>query len=153
MKPRFLLPHSFKKVGWLLLIPSVVFGVFVQHFDFYIEGFELAVGTEPIFRKAEAKNNMTNELAGALILISGFFVAFSKERIEDELVSRIRLESLQWSVYLNYALLLGGILFVYGQDFIYVMIYNMYTILIFFIIRFHFILYVKDKLVSKTEPA
>lgn len=145
MKPRFLLPHSFKKLGWVLLIPSVVFGVFVQHFEFYIEGFDLAIGTD--------ENNMTNELAGALILISGFFVAFSKEKVEDELVSRIRLESLQWSVYLNYGLLLGALLFVYGEDFFVVMVYNMFTILIFFIVRFHFVLYVRDKVLSKTEPA
>jgi hypothetical protein len=117
MKPRFLLPHSFKTVGWVLLIPSLVFGVFVQHFDFYIEGFDLAVGSDQIFEKPGAKNNMTNELAGVLILISGFFVAFSKERIEDELVSRMRLESLQWSVYLNYALLLGALPFCVRREF------------------------------------
>jgi hypothetical protein len=88
-----------------------------------------------------------------LLLVSGFMVAFSKERQEDEYVSKVRLESLQWSVYLNYALLLLAIMFVFDESFFYVMIYNMYTILIFFIVRFNFVLNVKDKMFNKAEVA
>jgi hypothetical protein len=75
-----------KKVGSVLFIPALVFGVFVQHFDFYIDGFDLAVGTDQLFEKAGAKNNKTNELAGVLILISGFFVAFSREGLKMSLL-------------------------------------------------------------------
>lgn len=85
--------------------------------------------------------------------MSGFCVAFSREKLEDEWVNRVRLESLQWSVYLNYALLLIALLVVYDEGFFYVMVYNMFTILIFFIIRFNFVLYVKDRLFHKTESA
>lgn len=152
MKPRFLLPHSLKKVGWILFIPAIIFGIAVLHMDFEIAGFDLRVGTTSILVAGEPlNNNLTNELAGLMFLFSGFLVGFSKERMEDERVSKIRLESLQWSVYLNYALLLFALLLVYDEEFLYVMVYNLFTILIFFIVRFHFVLYIKDRLFRKTE--
>ena len=152
MKPRYLLPHSFKKIGWMLFIPSLLFAIIVQHFEYEIPGFAIALDNSSIFVEGKAlNNNLTNELAGILLLITGFFVAFSKEKLEDEWVSRVRLESLQWSVYLNYALLLIALIIVFEEAFFYVMIYNMYTILIFFIIRFNFVLHIKDKLFHKTE--
>ncbi|MGC1241155.1 MAG: hypothetical protein WA874_06195 [Chryseosolibacter sp.] len=154
MKPRFLLPHSFKKFGWMLLIPSVIFGIIVQHFEYEIPGFALAVGSGGVLVSGTPlKNNLTNELAGVLILVSGFVVAFSKEKLEDEYVSKVRLESLQWSVYLNYGLLLLALLFVFDEAFFYVMIYNLYTILVFFIVRFNFVMHLKDRWFHKTETA
>lgn len=154
MKPRFLLPHPLKRVGWVLLIPSLIFGVFVQHYEFAIPGFDLLLNHDGVLVAGKPlANNLTNELAALLILVSGFFVAFSKEKIEDEWVSRVRLESLQWSVYLNYALLLLTFMFVYEEAFFLVMIYNMFTILIFFIMRFNYVLYIRDKLFHKAESA
>jgi hypothetical protein len=47
-------------------------------------------------------NNILNEILGVVIILSLLVVAFSKEKSEDEYISKIRLESLVWSVYLNY---------------------------------------------------
>ena len=151
MKARFLLPHGLKMPGWAVFVPSVIFGVLVQHFGYEIPGFSIAVDSSVLVSGVPLENNLTNELAAMLILVSGFFIAFSKESIEDERVSQVRLESLQWSVYLNYALILISLLVVYEEDFFYVMIYNLFTILLFFIVRFNFMLYLKDRL-SKPEP-
>lgn len=82
-------------------------------------------------------NNILNEILGIIMIISSVLVAFSKEVNEDEYISKIRLESLVWAVYLNYAILLLAFVFVYGMSFLWVMIFNMFTILIFFIIRFN----------------
>ncbi|MCB0375018.1 MAG: hypothetical protein KDD04_03770, partial [Sinomicrobium sp.] len=60
-----------------------------------------------------------------------------KEKDEDEFIGRIRLESLVWATYVNYGVLLLSFLFVYGLSFFWVMIVNMYTILIFFVVRFN----------------
>lgn len=141
MKPRFLLEHSFKRIGWLLLFPAIVLGVAVLHFDFEINGFEIHAG-EGFFMEGKPLNNLTGELAFVLVLAASFMVAFSKEKIEDEWVSRTRLESLQWSVYVNYALLLFANLFLFDGNFFIIMVYNMFTILFFFIGRFNFVLYV-----------
>ncbi|MEO5599848.1 MAG: hypothetical protein ABIR06_02865 [Cyclobacteriaceae bacterium] len=153
MQPRFLLPHFLKRIGWTFFIPALAFGIIVQHNEYEIPGFALAIGNGILVSGHPLKNNLTNELAVLMILISGFFVAFSKEKIEDEWVSKVRLESLQWSVYLNYALLVLTVLFVYDEGFFLVMIYNMFTMLIFFIVRFHYVLHIKDRLFNKTESA
>jgi len=137
--------------GWVVFVPSVIFGVLVQHFDYEIPGFFIAVDSSVLVLGVPLENNLTNELAAVLILVSGFFIAFSKELIEDERVSQVRLESLQWSVYLNYALILVALLVVYEENFLYVMIYNLFTILLFFIVRFNFVLYLKDRLSRKPE--
>lgn len=83
------------------------------------------------------KNNILNEILGVLIILSSILVAFSKEKLEDEYISKIRLESLVWAVYFNYGILLVLFLFVFELSFLWVMIFNMFTILLFFIIRFN----------------
>ena len=82
-------------------------------------------------------NNILNEIIGVMLIISFLLVAFSKERQEDELIAKIRLESLVWATYVNYAVLLFSMIFIFGMSFLWVMIFNMFTILLFFIIRFN----------------
>ena len=75
-------------------------------------------------------------------------VGFSKEKQEDEFIAEVRLNSLLWAVAVNYILLLLAFIFVYGTPFLQVMIYNMFTILVIFIARFHYILYKNCKTFS-----
>jgi hypothetical protein len=141
MKTRFLLPHLFKTIGWLAFLPSLLLGIMANYY-----GLEFSI----LNVRFPVDNNLTNEFAAMFLLISGFFIAFSRERIEDEWVSQVRLESLQWSVYLNYALLLLAIWAFYDREFFEVLVYNMYTILIFFIIRFNYVLRIKNRWNEKT---
>src|SRR6266436_8925278 len=46
-----------------------------------------------------------------MVLVGLFLVAFSKEKIEDEQIVQLRLDSLRWAIYLNYAILLFGLIF------------------------------------------
>ena len=64
-----------------------------------------------------------------------------KEKQEDEFLSQIRLESLVWATYINYAVLAFSILFIHGMAFFDVMVFNMFTILIFFLVRYNWRLY------------
>jgi len=83
--------------------------------------------------------------------LSSLLVAFSKEESEDEYISKIRLESLVWAVYFNYAILLISSLFIFDFAFLWVMIFNMFTILLFFIIRFNWQIYKLKKFVHYEE--
>ena len=151
MKTKFLFPNQFKLAGWLLLIPSAIIGMLIIFYDFelkfldsevfaiYSGGINFMGGSNTIF--GFEKNNITDEIFGILFLIGAIFVAFSKEKKEDEFISKTRLESLLWATYMNYAVLIFCFLFFFGTGFFIVMIFNMYTILIFFIIRFNYILY------------
>jgi Ca2+-dependent lipid-binding protein len=77
--------------------------------------------------------------------LGAVMVAFAKEKHEDEFIAKIRLESFLWATYINYAILLFSFLFFYGIGFMYVMIFNMFTIIILFIVRFNYILYRSTK--------
>ena len=90
-------------------------------------------------------NNFSDEVACVGFIVSLILIGFSKEKIEDEAIQFFRLEALQWAVYANYLVLILSILLCYGSLFFNVMTYNMFTILILFIIRFRFVLYQHTK--------
>jgi len=52
----------------------------------------------------------------------------------------IRLESLVWATYINYGVLILALIFVYDIPFFWVLVFNMFTTLIFFIIRYNWAL-------------
>lgn len=144
MKLNYLFPHRFKRIGIMLLIPSIFLGWYVVNYDIEPELFDLKVpaifvdeifGEKYIFGMTE--NNILNELIGIILIVSFLMVAFSKEKQEDELIAKVRLESLVWATYVNYAVLLISMIFIFGISFLWVMIFNMFTILLFFIIRFN----------------
>lgn len=144
MKASNLLPFNVKRLGWIILLPSLFFGVMVLYFEFAIPGFEVEIPYASTFISGKPMlNNLTDELVAIIVIVSLALVAFSEEKEEDEWVSKIRLESLQWSVYANYILLILAILFVYDMHFFEVLVYNMYTILVLFILRFNYVLRVK----------
>lgn len=144
MKLNYLFPSKYKKIGWIIFIPTLIFGLFTIIFEYEPEIMDtkvFAIFIDEFFKKDRflgmLDNNILNEILGVIMIISSVLVAFSKELNEDEYISKIRLESLVWAVYLNYAILLLAFLFVYSMSFLWVMIFNMFTILIFFIIRFN----------------
>jgi len=149
MESKFLLPNKLKKVGWIMLAISILiwsYVTFVVQDDLpFLETTVFAfIGSE--FLKSEVsyfafiKANITFTLIGSLFLIGGLLVVFSKEKIEDEYISKLRLQAFQWAFLINYIILLLLFLFVYGMEFFYVMVYNMFTMLVLFIIRFQYLL-------------
>ena len=87
------------------------------------------------------ENNIIDEILLSVFILSGLVFAFSKEKIEDEMTSKIRLESLVWSTYANYLLFFLSVWFIYGWIIYTVMIIALYTHLLFFIIRFNWKIY------------
>ncbi len=160
MKSRFLFPHRFKLIGLLLFIPFTALGIIttLKEFKFNFLTFNIP----PQLRFAGFYNhsngdrityvlnkvNFTNEFAFAGIIVSLFFIAFSKIKFEDEYISKVRLVSLQWSLYINYGILLIASYFFHGFVFLYLPLFNMFTPLVIFTLFFHFQIYVKP-LISK----
>lgn len=151
----YLFPNRLKKLGWLLFIPSligaVLFSIYEPEFEFRsLKTF--AVYNDDFFNSKKffnlIENNLIDEILGVLLIVGGLLVAFSKEKIEDEMVAKIRLESLVWATYVNYSVLLLCLLFVYGMPFLSVMMYNMFTLLFFFIFRFYWMIYKSSKAID-----
>ena len=150
---QFLFPHKYKKVGWWILIPAIILGVLcmimpdilsISPKDVY--QFIHPTGGKIVSGHSDfLSGNLITTLTGILILIGGTFVGFSKNKEEDEFVEKIRFESLILAVYVNNIILLLCLIFVWGFDFLNVMIYNMFTTLLFFIFCFYLRLYLNKK--------
>ena len=143
MKTKYLFPYRLKSFGWIILIPSLILGLHYLMTDYepgFLDFRVLAFFDNPLFEDGEfmslIDNNFYNEILGALIILGALFVGFSKEKVEDELISTIRLESLVWATYINYGILLLSLIFVYDLSFFYVLVLNMFTILLLFILNF-----------------
>lgn len=149
MKTLFLFPNQFKKIGWILFVPSVVITILiavlnistdeylnVTVFSFYDEQFNRGSSFFKLI-----KNGIVDELLTIGIILGGIIVGFSKHKDEDEMISKIRYESLVWATYINYGMILFFTLFVYGLPYLNVLFFNMFTLLMFFIFRFHYVIY------------
>jgi len=144
MNASYLFPNKYKKLGWVILVPSIIIGC-ISFFGDYTPSFLDAkvpsLFSNGIFEGNDwfklVRTNLLDEIAGVALIVSGLLVAFSREKNEDEFISTIRLESLVWATYVNYAILLLAIIFVHDFPFFTVMVFNMFTILIIFIIRFY----------------
>jgi len=158
MSNTLLLPNKFKLLGWFLLIVAVILFVAssFEVFDLFPEKSKVfAIFNKEIFGQSQfftlIETNITLTVVGVLFIIGAMMVGFSKEKREDEFIAKLRLSSLLWAVWVNYALLFLAFLFVYGTDFLTVMMYNMFTILIIFIVRFNYLLYKNSKVVLDEE--
>lgn len=118
-----LLPHRFRRIGWVLLAPATLLGIALQWCDFSPE--QLA---SPLARWSPWLNNVA--LVG--ILAGLLMVACSREPVEDEMIARIRLNALLAALYVHTAVVIVAALTVYGLDFFYVMVYNLFTLPLLF---------------------
>ena len=156
MNHKLLLPNKYKVPGWILLIPSTIYGII-----FTAKGFQdfLAFKTnvfviinDELFKATQyftfANVNVTPTIAAMLFIAGALLVSFSKEKREDEFIANLRLSSLLWAVLVNYIVLFFAFAFVYGNSFFNVMVYNIFTVLIIFIARFNYLLYKNNKAAS-----
>ncbi|MBV6642726.1 MAG: hypothetical protein KI791_18555 [Cyclobacteriaceae bacterium] len=158
MNTKLLLPAKFKKYGWLIFLPSVVIGILYLIFDFHFEiltiqvfaiSFDGFASNRELFGFIE--NNILDEILGLSVITGGMVVAFSKEFDEDEFISKMRLECLVWAFLWNYGLLAIAFVLFYEFSFLSIMVYNMFTPLILFIIRFNWLLWRSRKSVKYEE--
>ena len=159
MKTHFLFPNKYKKIGWILFISSLIMAILLQIFpermNHLLEINVFAISNTGLFDYNKyfsfIKNSIIDELTLFGLIIGGILIGFSKLKIEDEFTSKIRYESLVWSTYLNYGLILFFTIFLYGFSYLNVLFYNTFSLLLFFIIRFHYSIYKLNKAASDDE--
>lgn len=148
MKTNYLLPNKYKTIGWILLVLGLISGVLLMLTDYESQLLQTKVlavyNNDSIFENNKGffkviENSIANELSAIAIIIGGLLVGFSKEKIEDEFVSKLRMDSLAWAMIVNYIVLLFSIVFIYNLTFFDVLVFNMFTPLLFFIIRFNYL--------------
>ena len=112
-----LFPHSFQRIGWVVFAISAAIGAYILFTD-------------------NTDSYLLNNIAIIGTCIGAILATCSRENIEDEMTGQIRLNSLLIALYINYAILIVCSLVIYDLDFLSVMLYNMFTILLIFMVVF-----------------
>ena len=162
MKKTFLFPTCFRKIGWIISIVTLLYFVigvifFADKFDFNFK-MPAIVGLEKIYNLIPekdyfvlAKTSFMATLFPVLMIIGFIFIAFSRERNEDEYVSKIRERALVWSVLVTCVLLILAILFIYGFDALYVFWFDFLFFLLLFVIKFRIDIFRFNRSTKKDE--
>lgn len=127
-----LFPHSFQRIGWIIFALGI------------------ALGAYAVFKGFNGSYTMNN-ITIISIIIGGVLATCSCEKIEDEMTQQLRLNALLMALYINYAALIVCSLLVYDMDFLNVMIYNMFTILLIFMIVFRWKIWRMKKALKNEE--
>lgn len=158
MKTKFLLPPNYKIIGWVLLGISLFIYLYINiigDIPILSEARILCLynSDSPFMQKPPVsrffqwhKTDIQLDIVGILMITGCLFVAFSRLKVEDEFIMKIRLESLVWATIVNCILMIIAILAIWGSDFLVVMEYSMVTSLILFVIRFHYELFMSKKI-------
>lgn len=152
MKNSYLFPAYFKKIGWCMFPFMLAFSIYVLYIKNGLN-WDVSMWTFVSDSKwfGTSVQDISDEIAFTGMTVSLLFIAFAKRKDEDEYISRIRLESLVWAVIANYAILTAATWLVYGFPYFNVMLYNMFTILILFIVKFQLALYKLKKSMRNEE--
>jgi hypothetical protein len=153
MQTNFLFPNRFKVIGWLLFIPSFIFGIVCRILEIEIDNYlpikvfaiyKTGIFTENVFFDF-MENTILDEIVLICLIVGGILIGFSRLKVEDEYIAKIRYESLVWATYFNFGFLLFSTFFIFGTVYFEVMILNIFSMLLFFIIRFHYMIYKLQK--------
>lgn len=151
MKNTLLIAHRWKIVGWILIVPSFLAGIYYLAND-CPEGLMVTLPDwlsrilwieQFMSNRMPVTLSLVDELISLSLMAGLLLLTFSREKTEDEWIQRVRLESLQWAVLVNSLLLSVFIICAHGTPFLTVMVYNMFTPLLIFVARFYYVLYLK----------
>lgn len=132
----FLFPHVFRPIGWIVLLPTFLLGILLLCDVLSIDGI-----VETIL--------IDTAIIG--IALGSVFITCSRERIEDEMTSTIRLNALLSSLYTYVVFLVIWTLAVNGMAYLYVMVASLVMLPIIFVVRFRYEMHNYYKIKSDEE--
>jgi len=150
MKSNYLFPIVFRKIGWSLFIPVLLFGIGhlicdIYEYEFLNLGSTKTVAlVNGIFKNEYlciTENDWTEEFIIVFSTISMLFIGFSKEKDEDECIANIRMKALTWATIANSILLFVGTMLIFGTAYLYFMDIYMFSFLLLFIIKYTWDIY------------
>ncbi len=163
-KERFLISRKWLYIGSALFagalgmhISSILHGygselLFPKTFDLaWNNAIEFILGKAPAHLSTRSDyKNIYDTLVVCLGIIGLLFITFSKEKVEDEYISDIRLNALSWAIISHYFMIIIATILIWGENYIEIMAYAMFTPMIFFIVRFNYLKYkMRKSLVSE----
>lgn len=134
-----LLPYQWKFLGLFLTIIGILLAVFYLWYDFRFTLPVFAVFSSFLETKmfVTFRTNFADELILLLLLIGLGLVVFSKEKTESEKLDILRDKALAKAMITNNLVLLLSVLFVFGSGFIAILILNLFSTSILYLIFFY----------------
>ncbi len=129
MKRSLLLPYSFRKIGWIIMIPSIILGAYML-IDGSLNGWLKLDESE----SWETVVRILNNIAIIGTIVGSVFISCSKEKVEDEMISAMRTNSLLLSLYIDFGLLIVASLLFYEFDFLSIMFLQLCALPVLFVI-------------------
>ena len=150
MKADYLLPHIFRKIGWIIFTPCCVMilvswlGINDWFNDDRLSFITLHIGNLNFFAPEQegrsffyfAQEDMFSELVYCLTFLSLYMIAFSKNVVEDEYVEHLRMRSLVWALKVNTIFFVIFTWFCFGMVYITLLMLSMFSIFLLFHFRF-----------------
>lgn len=129
-----LFPHRFKRVGWVIF-PFILILDIVMMILIHTEVLENSSGVlHEILNIIDSSVELFTNIAIIGSIICMLLITCSREEVEDEMISSIRQQALLVALYVNSAILILASLLFYSLDFLNVMMYNMFTIPLIFMV-------------------
>lgn len=154
MKRIYLFPNRLKIPALVIFVISLILIILqlagiekeinTTVFAFISDGFALISKKDNTYF-GFVEENIYNEMLDCAFFISGIILAFSKEKIEDEMITFIRLKSLLYTTYFIFFLLILSEIFIYGLSFLNVIMGFLYTFVILTNIFYYTKLYIYKK--------
>lgn len=136
---KLFLPNKLRIYGWVILLFGIILGV--SRFYFGVKPEFLNIKVFAVYSKyfetnyfKVIENHVSEELTALLILVGLFILSFTNEKIENDSVSAIRYKSFIFTFYINTVLISLSFLFVYGFGFINILVINVFSPFIIYII-------------------
>jgi len=151
VKTQFLISHRFVPWGWALLVLGSIWTVISVFGEYEPDVLDWRVpalwGDNIILLQNSAQNrpgglvnNVADELGGLATLLGALLLLLAREKTEDELINKVRLESLLWAAMANALFNIGALVFIYGIPYFHVMIVNVVFFYLLFLGRFRWVL-------------
>ena len=135
----FLLPHYCKNIGVISLITGMVFSILYLKFDFNYTTSVFAVISIYLENRffIITKTNIIDEITLMLFVVGFALIVFSKEKNEAVYLNALREKALTKAVIVNTFLMLFSIFFIYGGGFLGILVFNAFSVFIFYLIFFY----------------
>ncbi len=150
MKTTALFPQGYRRIGVGLIILALLLWtveMFLGGLSFLenIKVLALYDSGVPFDQSREGNNfiqiiedDFRYEVICVVLLLGLLFFGFSKRKSEDELIQKIRLESLLWATYVHFFLFILLTLFTFGLFYLNILVFSVFMILLIYIIRFEY---------------
>lgn len=138
MKTKFLFPHYSFRIGLMCFVIDLAYTILMK--IYHPQGYEHLPGhPQPLGMAIGIDIHILTVVVGL------FLIAFAKEKIEDEHIAQLRLDSLQWALFIYYIIFIVCTLVFHGYTYLYMVAGNVVTPLICFILRFRWKIYMFNR--------